>query len=401
MECLIDRKGTSGFSGWSPRCFILRDRELSQYKKGITNFQLCNDSNIKRRYNIFEIESITIDPKTPHIIRLEYHDSLNDSKPIPVLLKFNDVQQNKGVDKLQFIAWFRILCATSKITFNPKCNVRPLPTPFAFALYYTLQRLYKHSRTFTTPNIFAMKPGKDQLKKQYYRLMVNHNIAYKDLKSQKQHEGIGLLAGSLLYILRNMPTSLFCDSFSEEMTNKIMEIFETAKVKFNHSVEIDTSLLNTSKSNVWKDEDILIMEKSKESIALMKNYFLTKYSAGKKEHKRQNGFHVFDRYGFFTILFLLLNKISSGECYRRTKTSAKDLGDIFKDVLISKGYLFKCRTEKLISRSNSGKTADHEYEKRFARALKIIIYFADLIFPPLDKVKWKLTSLIVNQGQEV
>lgn len=374
MECLIDKKGQ--MSGWSPRCYRLKNCELIQYKRGIESFRDCNDSVIKKRYNIFEIKSVSIGPKTPYILKIEY-DTKYQSESISVLLKYNDVGKKRGVDKLAFIAWFRILTATSKLSANPKCIQRPLPTPMAFALYYTLQRLYKHKEILNTPFIFKNKSSKSIIEKQYYRLIVNHKEAYRELKGDKQPgQDINVLAGVLLQTLRNMPTSLFCDAFCEEMVDKVMETMRRAEEKYQPDQNIP----------IYEDNDIAAM-KQKESLTLLKQFFLKKYSLSKKEFKKLNGFALFNRYGFITILVLLLCNISSAKYYNKTKITAAELGDIFKDVLISKRYQYKCRSEQLQAANNKNgyrnkaKTKDEKYERNFSRALKILIYFAKDIFP--------------------
>ena len=129
MECLIDKKGQK--SGWSPRCYRLRNCELIQYKRGIENFRDCNDSVIKKRYNIYEMKSVSIGPKTPYILKIEY-DTKYQSESISVLLKYNDVSKKNKIDKLAFIAWLRILSSTSRISFNDSCDQRLLPTPHCF-----------------------------------------------------------------------------------------------------------------------------------------------------------------------------------------------------------------------------------------------------------------------------
>ena len=42
-----------------------------------------------------------------------------------------------------------------------------------------------------------------------------------------------------------------------------------------------------------------------------------------------------------------------------------------------------------------------EYEEKFMTAVKVLIYFADELFPGLEGVKWRLSTLVSCQGMEV
>eukprot|EP01083_Nonionella_stella_P204640 745839_1 len=123
MDCLIDKKGNNPISGWSARCYRLRNCQLIQYKKGIDDFKLCDDNTMKRQYNIHNILSISIGPKTPYILRLDI-DTPYQSDSIHLLLKFNDVNK-KQIDHQLFIAWYKILCSSTKIL---QCQQRPIPS---------------------------------------------------------------------------------------------------------------------------------------------------------------------------------------------------------------------------------------------------------------------------------
>ena len=398
-------------TGWSPRIYSLKNCELIQYKRGIESVKECNDSVIKKRYNIFDIKSVSIGPKTPYILKLEYENKFQ-SQPDSLLLKFNDVgPKKKYIDHLLFTTWFRILSSTSKLAFNIKCGQRPLPSPISFALYYLLQKLYKNKELFTTQKVFKKKySSKSLVEKQYYNLIVNHKKLYQDLKDNKSgsNDDIHLLCHTLLFTMKNMPTSIFCDTYCESMTDFVMDLLKKGYEKAEYEDKNYQQRLNLPE---YEDIDIYVM-KRKEYLTQMKNYFLTKYSATKKQFKSDNGFNLFNRYGFLTIIMLLLCNICRKQQYDKTKMSAKMLALIFKDAFMSKRYLFKCRTELLNSQKKGGrdditrgdKVKNEEFEKSFVKTIKIIIYFAKDIFPPISgkqKVQWKISTLIGAQGQEV
>ena len=154
MDCLLDKKGS--FKGWSARRYRLRGCELVQYRRSIESADECADSDIKYRYNITKIISVSIKEKTPYILRLEfesvYHDDL-----VPLLLKFNDVGGNESVNHQEFTAWYRLLTATMALSDREIAH-RPMASNICFALYWLLQKLYRHKDLFSTPLLFRSKP---------------------------------------------------------------------------------------------------------------------------------------------------------------------------------------------------------------------------------------------------
>eukprot|EP01084_Bolivina_argentea_P283237 485032_1 len=71
--------------------------------------------------------------------------------------------------------------------------------------------------------------------------------------------------------------------------------------------------------------------------------------------------------------------------------TAADLAYMFAPVLISKTYIFKCRTNQL---------RDKNYEQNFITSIKILIFYARDLLPDLERVNWKLSTLIYCHGQE-
>eukprot|EP01084_Bolivina_argentea_P316216 548074_1 len=154
MDRLIGKKGEGAVGGYSTRCYRLRNCELMQYKKGIDDFQLCTDKSLKRRYNIYNIESISIGhSKEPYILSLSYNEETC------LDLKFNDEKKNKKqkISHAEFCCWYRIICASSRIPYNYTCKERPLPSNICYTLYYLLQKLYHHSEVLNTKYIFQKK----------------------------------------------------------------------------------------------------------------------------------------------------------------------------------------------------------------------------------------------------
>ena len=126
-----------------------------------------------------------------------------------------------------FIAWFRILTALSRPGKNLKCVERPIPGNFTFALYYLLQKLYKHKELSNTPYIFTKLKTKtssnELIEKLYYDLIVNNQKYIKNRNFVKNEEkDINLLSMTLMYTLKNMPSSLFCDSEIEGIVNFVI-----------------------------------------------------------------------------------------------------------------------------------------------------------------------------------
>ena len=88
MDCLLDKKGK--ITGWNARLYLLRGCELDQYRRGIESSDECTDSELKHRYNIYNIVGVSIKEKTPYILRLDF-DSPYSEEVVPLLLKFNDM----------------------------------------------------------------------------------------------------------------------------------------------------------------------------------------------------------------------------------------------------------------------------------------------------------------------
>ena len=110
------------------------------------------------------------------------------------------------------------------------------------------------------------------------------------------------------------------------------------------------------------------------------------------------------------LLFVLLHEISvSKEC----KTDAEELAKKFALPLQSKRYLFNQRTAALDAEYGGSAHEHYEhigiddaehYEENFERMVKLLILYAIDLFPNLRAkkfVKWDVSALIVEQGQEV
>lgn len=389
MDSLIEKKGKN--SGWSARCHRLRNTEFVQYKRGIEDFKKCNDKLIKKRHNLCDIEDVKFGKHSPYILSLNYSQSTSIH---PVLLKFK-------VDHLAYCAYFRILCASSKPSKNIKCEQRPIPSNIAFALYYLLQKLYKHQEVLRTPYIFQKRlqrtSSDHHVFKLYYNLVVNGR---KFSKTEQKYDDIHLLSMTLRFCLENIPTSLFCDSFCRTMSNFVNDIISKSE-QATKAKDKDYGL-KLRQLPEYMDKDIFFVSMNKESLTKIKNMMLSIYGNTKK-YIKEMGFSLINRYGFLTILFLLLHKISCSKYYKKTKVNPMDLAVTFSQDLQSKQYLFKCRTDALRSNNTNApntKTKDEQYEKRFIKMIKILIYFANDIFPDFKSVEWKIKSLILCQGNE-
>eukprot|EP01084_Bolivina_argentea_P223071 377493_1 len=73
--------------------------------------------------------------------------------------------------------------------------------------------------------------------------------------------------------------------------------------------------------------------------------------------------------------------------------TAADLANIFGPILLSKKYLFQCKVGKK-------NIKDKKYEINFIKMVKILIFYAPEIFPDLERVNWKVSTLVCSQGQE-
>ena len=138
--------------------YLLRGCELDQYRRGIESSDECTDSELKHRYNIYNIVGVSIKEKTPYILRLDF-DSPYSEEVVPLLLKFNDVGRRRGADHLKFTAWFRMLTATMSLP-DRDVALRPMPSNVCFALYFVLQKLYRHKELFSTERLFGRRPPK-------------------------------------------------------------------------------------------------------------------------------------------------------------------------------------------------------------------------------------------------
>lgn len=103
-----------------------------------------------------------------------------------------------------------------------------------------------------------------------------------------------------------------------------------------------------------------------------------------------------NRYGFLSLIFLFAQHVCGDLKYRtrsQSQVSAIELASIFAKVLQSKRYQFQVVNDPL--------SRDEEYEKAFERMLKMVIFFADELFPGHGVATWTVSSLVVCQGLEV
>ena len=135
-----------------------------------------------------------------------------------------------------------------------------------------------------------------------------------------------------------------------------------------------------------EDEDIYMMKQSqKELIPEIKEWIIFKYTERRKQYKHWNEFHLYHRFAFLTVLFLFLHRLTSENII---DINAMELAEIFAPRLQSKQYLFDG-------------VKDAEKEQKFKKTIKIMIYFSDSLYPELERVPWRLTTLIHEQGMEV
>eukprot|EP01083_Nonionella_stella_P080458 221131_1 len=71
--------------------------------------------------------------------------------------------------------------------------------------------------------------------------------------------------------------------------------------------------------------------------------------------------------------------------------SSYDLAVIFAPCLQSNQYLYRCRTKH---------RRDKSYETQFRTAVQVLIHYADVLFPGLDRVRWQALSFLHFLGQE-
>eukprot|EP01084_Bolivina_argentea_P316937 549462_1 len=173
-----------------------------------------------------------------------------------------------------------------------------------------------------------------------------------------------------------MPTSLFCDCYCKKLTEFIAQ-------------------------TMGDDRDVSALENSNR-IGPIKAYLLQKYSARKMEFRKTNGFHLFNRYGFMTIIFTLLHHIQSKKCISATEMNSRDLAVMFAPCLQSKRYRYICRSEEISKNARYDKKTrrDKEYEQEVITMVEVLIRYAPQLFPGLKRVPWKVQSLIHCQGQE-
>lgn len=242
MDTLLDKKGK--ITGWSARWYRLRGCELVQYRRGVESSEECNDIDLKHRYNIAHIVNVSIKEKTPYILRIDFESAYHDEL-VPLLLKFNDVGREKGADHRKFTAWYRLLTATMTLP-DREIALRPMPSNICFALYFVLQKLYRHKDLFSTKLLFGSKPDASmdaQVEKLYYSLVVNSS-QYRDVKDKAHPNDLQLLANTLLYILHHMPSSLFCDIHCQPLADHVTELVDRATGTVHTNISIsDTATL--------------------------------------------------------------------------------------------------------------------------------------------------------------
>ena len=147
MDCILDKMGKNQVSGWTPRCFRLRNCELISYKKAIEKLKDANDKSIKNRFNICNLLEVKIGNKKPYVLDLKFNQKHNLNT---MQIKFD--RKIQGLDKNLYAAWLRILSCCPPFKENSEC--RPMPSNIRFAMYYTLQKLYHHKQSLSSEYIF-------------------------------------------------------------------------------------------------------------------------------------------------------------------------------------------------------------------------------------------------------
>ena len=246
MDCIIEKQVSNQVKGWSPRVYRLRNCELIQYKKSVESFQECTDKLIKKRYNLCDAKAIGNKAGSPYKIniifgdinKLDYTQPKQDSNNV-VRLKFNRKSTNKNNDKdeeinpLEFKAFWKLSTAMVSPLELQQSKYRPIPSQIQFALYYLLQKLYKHENIFSTPYIFqkrlARTSSNKHVEKEYYNLIVNYKT-YLNQKIKQNYGDIHLLTKTLIFTLQQMPSSLFCDPYCELLVNHTIRCLQIAEV---------------------------------------------------------------------------------------------------------------------------------------------------------------------------
>ncbi len=395
MDSHTHQQILGGFSsGSSPRCFRLQHCQLIQYKRLCNDSQSCTDQTLKKVYDVTNLYIMVSDfPNAFQFTsdheskkRIISFDKANKEKNF----LYNDV---KNLEHLLFTAFLRILSASCKLDKDDKRTERPIPSNIGFALYYLLQKLYKHTQLCKTPNIFTdnnYSENKKVYKELYYKLIVNCN-EYMDLN--QNYENIHLLSNTLLYTLYNMPTSLFVDSFCQELGNKINDMITAGRSKLtSYDPEFQKHLATLKKEEV---DYILLNINNCESI---KTLLLNKYVSQLVEYEKTNGFNLLNNYAFLAILFLMLHNIS-----QKKYEKIHQLAVQFSKVLQSKQLVAKKWRNSLSVRhvAQNGDDAMQRDEENFVKVIEVLIGCADKIFPNLESVGWGLSTLVKAQSQEV
>ena len=100
-----------------------------------------------------------------------------------------------------------------------------------------------------------------------------------------------------------------------------------------------------------------------------------------------------NRYGFISLIFLFVQHVCAGRTRSKSQVSAAEMASIFAKELQSKRYQYEVR--------RNPSSRDVKYEKAFERMLKMVIFFADELFPGHGVVPWHFSLLVVCQGLEV
>jgi len=218
MDAFLEKRGQNAISGWMLRCYRLQNCELIQYKKVVTDFKKCHSASIKHRYCILDVTKIFFSVEAPYVMHLTLR---RGATPTTLHLRFPNTDHNL------FCRWFRVLSSSMMLpsaslslptAFKNSSTHRPLPSTHCFALYYILRFLYQHEAMLTTPKLFQIslrQSSSERHVEALYRALIGETVnsgkRAGHLMEDRNYEDIHLLTMSLLYTLRNLPTSLLSD----------------------------------------------------------------------------------------------------------------------------------------------------------------------------------------------
>jgi len=370
---------TQSFSGWDQQCYRITNSTLVQFKKEVTSFAdiVSGDkSQIEREYELTHLDcAVTLEADSEPVFQI-------DINHIQLFLKFFGDQRMQ-----QFAAWLRILASCKPSTLNPKCTERPMASNICFSLYHTLQRLYHHHRHCKPQFVLPTKAYREQhlssIQHIYYELAVHYNINVLFAAD------FNLLFNALLYMLANLPTSLFTFKYQQKLAALIGDILSDSTScpdAAAKSKEEQDQVEQDQVEQEHRDKHIARLD-DRDALGSIKNAFIRYYTKDKKLYKQKNGFALFHRYGFLSLLFTFLNFVYN------THQHNIEL-DVFATLMANALRSAQADTQSVDMDSF------YAAEQNFRILVKVCIYYVHEIFASPRKVPWKVYTLLTDSGNE-